>query len=270
MGGASFRPNPQLFKKDGELTTSRLEVDQRWQEHFEDVFAGQTVEVQSLREPDPEPPPKPCTTNMDVGPAATELPFAQLGRNKGVGRDGIPAELLLRAGGAPAAILYAGVNRRVLSNWAWPVQWRGGRMAPVYKRKGDSRDCDNSRGILLADHAGKALAGSVKRAIDGTYERMIPRAQCGAVPGRGTEEATHTIRTVLDWANLRQRCVFALFVDLVKALDKVMRQVAFGRGSSPPEDPVAALQLLGVAPGAANWLAKYIEEKGAGLRAVGC
>ena len=61
---------------------------------------------------------------MDVGPSATQNSFVHLGRNKGVGLDGLPAEVLV-AGGAPAAVLYAGVNERVLENASWPTQWRG-------------------------------------------------------------------------------------------------------------------------------------------------
>ena len=262
LSGASFKQNPQLLKKDGSVTSSQVEVDLRWQEHFAEVLAGDVVQAAALHRRVPAVEGRQCVdTIMEVGPEATELAFAKLGRNKGVGPDGIPAELL-QAGEGATAVQYSAINELVLRDKRWPVQWCGGRMAPVYKKKGDPRVCDNSRGILLADHSGKALTGLVKRAIDPPYEAGVPRAQCGAVPGRGTEEAAHVVRTIIDWAKLRKLCLVVLFIDLVKAFDKVVRQLVMGWGPEPPPDPVAELRKLGVSARAAVWLAEYIEQHG--------
>eukprot|EP00973_Karenia_brevis_P081254 11265305-Karenia_brevis.AAC.1 len=78
---------------------------------------------------------------MDVGPACTAKAFRALGRGRGVGHDEIPAELL-QAGGDPLACKYSAINQRVLSNYSWPTQWRGGRMVDVFKKKGSAQDCD--------------------------------------------------------------------------------------------------------------------------------
>ena len=51
-------------------------------------------------------------------PSATQHAFPRLGRNRGVGGDDLPAELLV-AGGAPAAILCSSVNLRVAQNASW-------------------------------------------------------------------------------------------------------------------------------------------------------
>ena len=50
------------------------------------------------------------------------------------------------------------------------------------------------------------------------------------------------------------------FIDLVKAFDKIIRQLVMG--AEPPSDPVAELKKLGVAERSAQWLAKYIEDNG--------
>ena len=175
--------------------------------------------------------------------------------------DGIPAELLV-AGGAATAVRYSEVNARVLKCLSWPTQWRGGRMVPVYKRKGDPQECDNSRGILLADHASKALAGAVKRAVDAPYSAHMPECQHGVVAGKGTEVASHLIRTAIDVAKLQRLSVFVLFIDLVKAFDRVIRQLVLGWGDRPPGDPAAALEALGASPRAAAWIAQYIQDHG--------
>ena len=148
-----------------------LETSERWQEHYATVFNGSVVEIADMRE-DPRPAST-CSSTMNVGPAATEQAFKKLGRNKGVGKDAIPAELL-QAGERAIATKYSEINERVLENASWPTQWRGGGITSVYKNKGEPEICDNSRGILLADHSGKALAGIVKRAIDPHYDANQP------------------------------------------------------------------------------------------------
>ena len=107
--------------------------------------------------------------------------------------------------------MYSGVNSRVAANASWPSQWRGGRTFPVYKKKGAPEDCNSYRGILLADHAGKALTGQVKAAIDSTYVASIPLTQYGAVPQRGADFASHVIRLIISTATARGHSVMALF-----------------------------------------------------------
>ena len=107
------------------------------------------------------------------------------------------------------------------------TSWRGGRLVPVYKKKDAAEDCDNSHGILLADHSGKALAGIVKEAIDPAYQIHVPATQFGAVRRRGTNVASHPIRSAIDVTKLHNLSVFVLFVDLVKAFDKVVRQLVW-------------------------------------------
>eukprot|EP00973_Karenia_brevis_P047183 6548786-Karenia_brevis.AAC.1 len=56
--------------------------------------------------------------------------------------------------------------------------------------------------------------------------------------------------------------VCVLFIDLVKAFDKVIRQVVHGWGHSPPPDRVAYLCELGVSAPASKWMVEYIDARG--------
>ena len=114
-------------------------------------------------------------------------------------------------------------------------------MAPVFKKKGPIEICDNSRGILLEDHSGKALKGIIKSCIDPAYESHMPQSQFGAVRGRGTDMASHIVRSAIDAAKLLHLSLFVLFVDLVKAFDKIIRQLVYGWGPVRPPDAVAQL-----------------------------
>ena len=96
-------------------------------------------------------------------------------------------------------------------------------MAPIYKGKNDAEICDNARGILLADHSGKALVGRIKNAVEEQYNSGVPLSQYGAVCGRGTDFATHVVRTLASIAERENWSIFSLFLDLVKAFDRVNR-----------------------------------------------
>ena len=101
-------------------------------------------------------------------------------------------------------------------------------MQNVYKKKGDPMITDSSRGILLADHSGKALAGMVKEKIDPEYVVKMPSTQFGAVPKRGTDQASHIVRSAADAAAMWNFSIVVLFLDLVKAFDRVIRELVFG------------------------------------------
>ena len=94
---ASSADHPVLLKS-GALSSSEVERQARWQEHFRDVFNGTEVPMDQLRAQPVEAPL--ISPTIEVTPDAVAASLRQLGRNKGVGRDVVPAELLV-AGGQP-------------------------------------------------------------------------------------------------------------------------------------------------------------------------
>ena len=137
-----------------------------------------------------DPPTK--NSCLDVGPIKTEAAIKRLGRNKGVGRDEVPAELLV-AGGSAIAVKTSEIYQRVADSEQWVTAWCGGKIVDVYKRKGDRSDCDCSRGILLADHLGKGLCEPLSAHVDPIYNAEMPTEQFGATSGRGTDFASHIV-----------------------------------------------------------------------------
>ena len=252
-----MKPNTTVLKLDGTLTASPAETEARWVEHYAAVYRGQVVgDAQLVTKPRPDLP----HVTMDVGPVATERSFALL-KNKGVGLDDIPSELL-KAGDSPLAIHYSGVNQRVVNNATWPVSWRGGSFTNVFKKKGNPQVCDNHRSILLADRVGKVLVGRIKDLFEPTYITRMPACQHGAVPGKGTDLASHLVLSAAAAAAMLNLSKYILFVDLVKAFDKVVRQIVYGWGPSPLEDKAAYLLGSGVFPSSARWIVQCLEERG--------
>ena len=103
-----------------------------------------------------------------------------------------------------------------------------------FTNKGDSRITDDHRGILLSDHAGKALHSTVKDQIEPSYVEHMPVDQHGAVTKRGTDFASHIVTSAISVAHLLKLSLFVLFVDLTKAFDRVIRQLVHGWGEIQP------------------------------------
>ena len=168
----------------------------------------------------------------------------------------MPAELL-KAGGGATAVQYSKLYGRVVENEQWPKVWAGGRIVDIYKRKGSPVICDSSRGILLSSHASKGLANILADEVEPCYNRHLPECQHGAVAGKGTDLAAHMIRSLLDLANLARLSIFILFIDLVKAFDRVIREIVFGFPDGVDE-PLEYLLTLGLTEDQAHWYAQFI------------
>lgn len=243
LAGLSCAPKITSIRKgDGSFTESESERQERWQEHFDEVFQGKVMNKSRLVPASARDAAN--DSEVDVSPSAVERSYAKLGKCKGVGPDPVPAELL-HAGGGATAVQYSKFYRRVVSEERWLVTWTGGRIVDVYKRKGDPAVSDSSRGVLLATHASKGFANILAEEVDPLYEKNMPECQNGAVASRGTDFAGHIIRCLLGVANLASLSIFVLFIDLVKAFDQAVREIVFGFPEDV-EDPLEYLLTIGL------------------------
>ena len=157
--------------KDGTIVRDRERCDARWQEHFCEVLAGRQVkDIQLLKTVSKRPS---GTESIDFGPERVYRKLMQLPLGKGVGCDGIPADLL-RLAPWNIALHVSTLCRRLHDQEQWPVAWKGGRMVSCYKGKFDHMVCDNSRGLLLGDHMAKIPTGILKDELDTEYRRQMP------------------------------------------------------------------------------------------------
>ena len=123
------------------------------------------------------------------------------------------------------------INRLIIINIfdseEWSVAWKGGRLKELWKRKGDARDCENSRGLLISDHLAKATIDIVKNGCVDQLCGSLPLEQLGGVAGGGTDLANHMIRSLQAYAKQMGWCCFTLFIDLVAAYDSAIREIVF-------------------------------------------
>ena len=112
-------------------------------------------------------------------------------------------------------------------------------------KKGNRIICDNFRGLLISDHLGKAASSILYHSIDEPYHKYVPQSQCDAVKKKGSDLGTHTLRTAIDRAASLGLSPAILFVDLVKAFDRVLREIVLGWPQTGEENGVEYLVKLG-------------------------
>ncbi|CAK0879178.1 unnamed protein product, partial [Prorocentrum cordatum] len=149
----------------------------------------------------------------------------------------------------------------VLQAEVWPVAWTGGRLQEVFKQKGSRANCDDYRGIILEDHLGKGLKQHLSQHVFPQYAAHQPDAQHGAVGGRSTDFASHLVVEILAYAARTSMCVFIMFLDLVKAFDRVIREITLGWPAGV-SDGEAYLMGLGLGRDQAQWIAAFVSVHG--------
>ena len=112
-------------------------------------------------------------------------------------------------------------------------------MTELFK-KGSPLNCDDHRGILLASHLAKLVLHQFLKPIKPVYDARIPVAvvQMGAVSKRGTDFGTHMLTSFIESRTNDNDSIGICFVDLVKAFDRVLRELVMGWPRSMTPHPI--------------------------------
>ena len=76
------------------------------------------------------------------------------------------------------------ICNRLLAGEGMPDEWRDSVLVPLYKGKGDARDCGAYRGVELLEHGMKIVERVFERIIREVVK--VNDMQCGCMPGKGT------------------------------------------------------------------------------------
>eukprot|EP00972_Heterocapsa_arctica_P115832 16449909-Heterocapsa_arctica.AAC.1 len=111
---------------------------------------------------------------------------------------------------------------RVVSSQRWPWRWKGGRTASLWKRGRLYRNCDNSRGFLVSNHAGKVLPDLIKGHLaPHIILAQLPTTLFGGIEGGATDFPNHTLRMLEEYARVSALSFFMCFIDHAQAYDRV-------------------------------------------------
>ena len=256
--GIRPRPPRVIKLKNGALSHDEASWKLRWTEHFAEVLNGTIVPDASSTVTTPE---RATSGHVDVSPWRMRVAIQRLGRVKGLGLDSIPAELL-HIGRFPLAVKLSELCTKIVLYDKWPYAWKGGRVVDLYKGKGDPMLCDASRGLLISDHMGKAFVSVLKDEIEGPYTQNMPECQHGGIWKLGTDMAHHFVISAMDYAAVNNLSIFVLFLDLVKAFDKIVREIVVGWPQHCGPDRIAYLKFTGIPEESAKWIFELIESQG--------
>ena len=113
---------------------------------------------------------------------------------------------------------------QVWSTGVVPTDRRRGLVTPIYKGRGDRKDCNNYRGITLLSVPGKVFARLLLNRIRDHLILTQRPEQAGFTPKRSTIDRILGLRVLIERRLEYQRGFIAAYVDFKKAFDSVDRR----------------------------------------------
>ena len=228
---------PMLSKDGSSIAKSPEDIMKRWTEHFSDLFFNPSeVDFEALD----TLPQSDFHQSLLRDPSLEEIKscLKQLNTGKAPGLDGIPVELLLHGGENLHQAVHL-LNLRVWRDEPMPQDWIDAFLVSLYKGKGKKSVCGSYRGITILEAVGKVFARLMLNRVDEVISsNVIPEAQSGFRPGRGTADMIFSARQLQEKCVEQRMPLYQVFVDLTKAFDTVNRDalwIVLGKYGCPPE-----------------------------------
>ena len=236
-GKCSF--DNSIFDKNGVELFDKKEIKLRWKEYYMELLSMEDEIVSNiddfLSEVNyttqmifDEP-----FTNDEIISAMNNCSF-----NKAVGIDGIPIECIrvmidVKTKKETPVNNYVAlitlIINEILNTGHVPDKWKNVIIAIVPK-PGDSRDCNNSRGISLIAHIGKVLESCIHYRVKKIFESVVKginETQFGSMNGKGIDDALLVSSMITSSALERGVNLYKCYIDLKKAYDRVSRKILY-------------------------------------------
>ena len=212
-----------MQKPDGTRATSAEENAEVFANHFEKLYGREAVYDASVIE---QLPQQPVVLNLDHPPTDSEIKRA-LARlnNTAPGESGLAAPLWKAL--AETEESFAPFRSLVLQVWDTedlPEDWETNLLG-VLPKKGDLSQPGNYRGIMMLEVAYKVLAILVNERLGPIKESLDHESQNGFRSLRGTMDGIFTMKTALKKRREHGLESWIIFLDLVKAFDRVPREM---------------------------------------------
>ena len=217
------RQSNSVMDKRGNLINGKKAEQERWTEYFKEVLNREDP-INPITEEE-EVELKDMIEEIDTQeptPDEVREVIKGLQNGKAPGIDSITAELL------KADIEFSTQKVHQLLQKIWqqekiPMNWKKGLIIKLAK-KGNLKDCKNSRGITLLPVVGKILGRIIIDRIRRGIDSRLRKEQAGYRRGRGTTEQVFILRNIIEQVNEWQATLHLTFVDFEKAFDSVHRE----------------------------------------------
>ena len=105
-----------------------------------------------------------------------------------------------------------------------PPDWGKTIIVPIYKGKGDTRVCDNYKGISLINHVTKLYERIIENRTRALIEDRLGEEQFGYREDRSTSDPVFIFRMVIEKCWEFNKDLHVTFIDLSKAFDSIPRK----------------------------------------------
>ena len=219
------RPLPRLRDADGTFINTREKQAERWRTFF------------ALQEDGVDTTPADLLHGLDhyetndiwwhQMPSLMDYEFAlrRVRTGKAFFIDGIPGEILHVGVKQLAQHCYNLFLKQYLSVIE-PVLFRGGRLTPMYKGKGDPSCCESSRSIFISSALGKVHHSLIRRQLNEYFDRYAIPCQYGGRRGKSVSMASHSLQIFLADSRQRKQSTAVVFVDIRQAFYRLIRSHA--------------------------------------------
>ena len=224
-GMSKCRPSAErtMKKPDGTRCKTPAENAEVFRDHFEKLFGRQPEYDESVLELIEQ---HPSVDNCDHPPTAEEIKAAlRKLKNKAPGESGLtPQAWKILASSDEAFNLLHEVIQEFWEMELAPEEWETGLLR-ILAKKGDLSIPGNYRGIMLLEAAYKIVCIILHGRLLPIQESLDHEAQCGFRPGRGCSDAVYTVKLAMKKRREHGLETWILFIDLVKAFDRVPREL---------------------------------------------
>ena len=204
--------------KDGTLLTENDEVKNRWKEYFRELFDCEEREIDTRTEAEEREE----KVSDEITEDEVRRVIRKIKSGKASGVCGIQGELL-KAGGEVTVKWLQEIYSMVWRTGVVPRDWRRAVIIPIHK-KGSRKLCKNYRGVSLLSIPGKVFASILNNRVRKVTEDKVMEEQAGFRSGRGCAELIFVMRQLTEKMIEKGKKMYAVFVDLEKAYDKVCRE----------------------------------------------
>ena len=225
-GLSRTRPSAEkcMKKEDGSLCKTPEENAEVFRNHFHKLYSIPPKCDMSIADTIPQ---RPIVEGCDHPPTDEEIRAAvRKLKENAPGESGIPAKVWKIL--AEVSDTYEILKSIVINFWTTeitPEEWELGLLT-ILAKKGDLSLPGNYRGIMLLETAYKIIAIIL-------HERLLPieeslenhESQCGFRSGRGCSDAVFTVKMAMKKRREHGLESWILFLDLVKAFDRVPREL---------------------------------------------
>ncbi|KAI5738368.1 hypothetical protein M8J77_006061 [Diaphorina citri] len=231
----AIRAPKYIEDENGKLMTKESDICKRWKEYYEKLLNEGNLKKTSNNEKPRYGPIEAITLEEVVTAVKTSK------KGKAVGPDQIPSEFWKMCDEIGRIWLCELLNK-MLEGATMPDSFRKSFTLPFFKNKGDSRKCENYRGISLMSHTLKIYERILEKRLRNIVQ--VDENQCGFVPGKSTTDAIQTVRILVEKYRDSGKDLHMVFIDLEKAFDLVPRELIWEslRAQNTPEEYVRLIQ----------------------------